>query len=154
MGWGGIATSGWRGRSFSLGIADAVTVCARNAAGADAAATVIANAVDLPGHAAIIRAPADSIQAETDLGGRLVTRGVGTLHPLEVGRALDAGARVAGRLRAAGLIVAAVLHCQGQTRVCSGRQSGLGQQADGPPERDGGVEGGVDHGCHPGPVFG
>ena len=46
----GIATSGWRGRSFSLGIADAVTVLAATAAEADAAATMIANAVDLPGH--------------------------------------------------------------------------------------------------------
>ena len=46
----GIATSGWRGRSFSLGIADAVTVLADSAAAADAAATIIANAVDLPGH--------------------------------------------------------------------------------------------------------
>ena len=33
----GIATSGWRGRSFSLGIADAVTVLADRAATADAA---------------------------------------------------------------------------------------------------------------------
>ena len=40
----GIATSGWRGRSFSLGIADAVTVLAETAAQADAAATIIANA--------------------------------------------------------------------------------------------------------------
>ena len=49
----GIATSGWRGRSFSLGIADAVTVLAVTASVADAAATLIANAVDLPGHPAI-----------------------------------------------------------------------------------------------------
>ena len=48
----GVATSGWRGRSFSLGIADAVTVLARSAAVADAAATLIANAVDLPDHPA------------------------------------------------------------------------------------------------------
>jgi ApbE superfamily uncharacterized protein (UPF0280 family) len=43
----GVATSGWRGRSFSLGIADSVTVLAPTAAQADAAATVIANAVDV-----------------------------------------------------------------------------------------------------------
>jgi len=43
----GVATSGWRGRSFSLGIADAVTVLARTGAEADAAATLIANAVGL-----------------------------------------------------------------------------------------------------------
>src|SRR5213083_2135808 len=44
----GIATSGRHGRSFSLGLADAVTVLARTASQADAAATIIANAVDLP----------------------------------------------------------------------------------------------------------
>ncbi len=57
----GLATSGWRGRSFSLGIADAVTVLARSGAEADAAATLVANAVDLPGHPAIRRAPAVSL---------------------------------------------------------------------------------------------
>ena len=46
-GIGGIATSGARGRSFSLGIADSVTVLARDAATADVAATLIANAVDI-----------------------------------------------------------------------------------------------------------
>ena len=51
----GIATSGWRGRSHSLGIADAVTVLARSAALADAAATLIANAVDVD-HPGIHRA--------------------------------------------------------------------------------------------------
>ena len=35
----GVATSGWRGRSFSLGIADSVTVLAATAAQADAAAS-------------------------------------------------------------------------------------------------------------------
>src|SRR5215471_8358143 len=66
----GIATSGWRGRSFSLGIADAVTVLATTAAQADAAATIIANAVDLPGHPAIIRQPANELQPDSDLGPR------------------------------------------------------------------------------------
>ena len=49
-----MATSGWRGRSFSLGIADAVTVLAADAPACDAAATIIANAVDLPGHPKLI----------------------------------------------------------------------------------------------------
>jgi len=53
----GVATSGWRGRSQSLGIADAVTVLARTAAAADAAATLIANAVHVD-HPAIRRLPA------------------------------------------------------------------------------------------------
>jgi ApbE superfamily uncharacterized protein (UPF0280 family) len=43
----GIATSGRGGRSFSLGIADSATVLARTAAAADAAATLIANAVNV-----------------------------------------------------------------------------------------------------------
>ena len=73
----GIATSGWRGRSFSLGIADAVTVLAKDAAAADAAATLIANAVDLPGHSAIIRQPANELSPDSDLGERLVTTASG-----------------------------------------------------------------------------
>jgi ApbE superfamily uncharacterized protein (UPF0280 family) len=113
----GLATSGWRGRSFSLGIADAVTVLAATAAEADAAATVIANAVDLPGHSAIHRTPASELQPDSDLRGRRVTTAVEALTPGEIGRALDGGARVAGRLLREGLIAAAAMHCQGTTRV-------------------------------------
>ncbi|HSP24538.1 MAG TPA: UPF0280 family protein, partial [Saliniramus sp.] len=75
----GIATSGWRGRSFSLGIADSVTVFARDAAQADVAATMIANAVDLPRHPAVIREPAAALAPDSDLGERLVTVEVGML---------------------------------------------------------------------------
>ena len=75
----GIATSGYLGRSFSLGIAEAVTVLAPTAAMADAAATVIANAVDLPNHPAIQRVPANSLQPDSDLGAIPVTRTVGRL---------------------------------------------------------------------------
>jgi ApbE superfamily uncharacterized protein (UPF0280 family) len=77
----GIATSGWRGRSFSLGIADAVTVLADTAAAADAAATVVANAVDLPGMAGIVRVPAVTLDPDSDLGRRCVTRAVPVLDP-------------------------------------------------------------------------
>ena len=113
----GIATSGWRGRSFSLGIADAVTVLAANASIADAAATLIANAVDLPGHAAILREPANTIQPDTDLGFRLVTVGVGQLSPGEVGAALARGAAEARRLIANGTVTACALHLCGETRT-------------------------------------
>ena len=82
----GVATSGRHGRSFSLGIADAVTVLARTASRADAAATIIANAVDLPGHTAIVRCPAHDLQPDSDLGARLVTRGVGKLSKSEIER--------------------------------------------------------------------
>jgi ApbE superfamily uncharacterized protein (UPF0280 family) len=113
----GVATSGRHGRSFSLGIADAVTILARTAAQADAAATIIANAVDLPGHPAIVRCPAQELQPDSDLGARLVTRNVAPLRNFEIASALEAGADKAGALFAAGLIDGAALHLQGQTRV-------------------------------------
>jgi hypothetical protein len=111
----GIATSGRHGRSFSLGIADAVTVLARTASQADAAATIIANAVDLPGHPAIVRWPADQLQPDSDLGARLVTRDVGELSYDEIERALAAGANCARKLLAAGLIEGATLRLLGET---------------------------------------
>ncbi len=113
----GVATSGWRGRSFSLGIADAVTVLAERAAAADAAATIIANTVDLPGHPAIERVAACELAPDSDLGSRLVTQAVGVLTVDDVDLALAAGARTAERLLKMGLIRAAALSLQGETRV-------------------------------------
>ena len=113
----GVATSGWRGRSFSLGIADAVTVLADRAAAADAAATIIANAVDLPGHPAIVRVPACDLAPDSDLGTREVTQSVGPLAEAEVDRALVAGMHTAERLRRMGLIRAAALNLCGETRL-------------------------------------
>jgi ApbE superfamily uncharacterized protein (UPF0280 family) len=113
----GIATSGRHGRSFSLGIADAVTVLARTAAQADAAATIIANAVDLPGHPAILRRPAHDLQPDSDLGARLVTRDVGDLSRYEIEAALEAGADKARALLARGLIESAALRLHGETRI-------------------------------------
>ncbi|OWJ59074.1 UPF0280 family protein, partial [Inquilinus limosus] len=128
----GIATSGWRGRSFSLGIADAVTILAAGAAEADAAATVVANAVDLPGHPAITRVPARELQPDSDLGDRPVTRGVGPLSPVEIDAALEAGAAMAETLIARGLIRAAALHLAGETRTV-----GLGALESPLPSREG-----------------
>lgn len=112
----GIATSGWRGRSFSLGIADAVTVVARTAAMADAAATMVANAVDLD-HSGIQRRPAREVQCDSDLGDRLVTVAVALLMPEERAAALAAGLRAAETFRARGLIEGAALFLQGERRV-------------------------------------
>jgi ApbE superfamily uncharacterized protein (UPF0280 family) len=107
----GIATSGWRGRSFSLGIADSVTVLARTAAEADAAATMIANAVDVD-DIRIARRPACDLKDGSDLGAMPVTVAVPELEPELVRRALHAGLRRAQALRSAGLIWSAVLVCQ------------------------------------------
>ena len=113
----GVATSGRHGRSFSLGIADAVTVLARTASQADAAATIIANAVDLPGHPAIVRVPANELQSDNDLGARLVTRDVGELSDHEIEDALESGAARARELLVAGLIEGAALRLLGETVV-------------------------------------
>jgi uncharacterized protein len=113
----GIATSGWRGRSFSLGIADAVTVLADRAATADAAATIIANAVDLPGHPRILRMPARDLAPDSDLGEIPVTQAVGELTAAEKNEALTRGVTTAESLLQRKLIYAAALCLQGDTRV-------------------------------------
>ena len=116
----GIATSGWRGRSFSLGMADAVTVLADRAATADAAATIIANAVDLPGHPRIVRVPARQLAPDSDLGEIPVTQAVGKLTVAEINEALTRGVTTAESLLQQKLIHAAALCLQGETRVVGG----------------------------------
>ena len=112
----GLATSGWRGRSMSLGIADAVTVLAGCAADADA--TLIANAVNVY-HPAIERRPASNLMDENDLGDRPVMVAVGVLPRSVIEAALDAGAVVAETMRHRGLIHSAYLALQGAVRTVS-----------------------------------
>lgn len=112
----GIATSGWRGRSQSLGIADAVTVLARSAAEADAAATLVANAVNAE-HPAVRRVPARQVKEDSDLGDLPVTVAVGPLPEDAVEAALDAGLGAARSLRRRGLLDAAFLSLHGRTRA-------------------------------------
>ncbi len=115
----GVATSGWRGRSWSLGIADSVTVLARDGATADAAATMVANAVDID-HPGIERRRACEVDDNTDLGGHLVTTAVGPLPEDAVTRALAQGAAHAQALVDAGLVWGAVLALRSQHRVVGG----------------------------------
>ena len=119
----GMATSGWRGRSLSFGIADAVTVLAESAAAADAAATLIANAVTVD-HPAIERTPAQSLREESDLGRRLVTVEVGPLPADARAAALDAGLAEAQAMQRAGLIDSARLALQGETRMLASVEAG------------------------------
>lgn len=121
----GIATSGWRGRSHSLGIADAVTVLARTAAGADVAATLIANAVDLPGHPGVARTQANTLSPDSDLGARLVTTDVRNLTKTEVQQALDRGTEFARTCLAKELILAATLTLGPETRLVTQDQKAL-----------------------------
>lgn len=112
----GLATSGWRGRSQSLGIADAVTVLAPTAAQADAAATLIANAVNVD-HPAIERRPARALKEDSDLGDLPVTVAVPRLPAVSVQRALQNGLATARAMQQGGLICAAYLALQGQVET-------------------------------------
>ena len=126
QGIGGLATSGVGGRSFTLGIADSVTVFASSAAAADAAATLIANAVDLPEHPAIVRRPADELNPESDLGKRMVVTQRGILADDEIQEALSYGENSALGMAESGLIVSAALYLRGVSRFVG---MGEGQQA-------------------------
>ena len=121
----GVATSGWRGRSFSFGIADSVTVLAATAAQADAAASMIANAVNVD-HPGIVRQPAHSLRDMTDLGDLAVTVDVPRLPANLVQQALQNGWQCARKCQAQGWIAAAFLVCQGQSMALT-----LGGAVDG-----------------------
>jgi ApbE superfamily uncharacterized protein (UPF0280 family) len=75
----GVTTSGRGGRSFTRGIASAVTVVAQNASIADAAATAIANACFVE-DSRIVQLPAEKIDPSTDLKGVNITVDVGALN--------------------------------------------------------------------------
>ena len=110
----GIATSGWRGRSLSLGIADSVTVLAATAAAADAAATMIANAVDVA-DARIVRRPAREVRDDSDLGELPVTVDVPPLEDALVREAIASGLARAREIERAGLLATALIVCQGRS---------------------------------------
>ena len=119
----GLATSGWRGRSYSFGIADSVTVLANNAAAADVAATLIGNAVDVD-DPAIDRCSAKALDPDSDLGENMVTVGVGELSERQILVALRNGCEVAEEMRGAGLIIGAYLKL-GTCNCSVGRIEGL-----------------------------
>ncbi len=90
MGIEGVATSGLGGRSFTKGIASAVTVLSERASVADASATVIGNHTNVE-DPNIIRSFAEEIYPDTDIKGELVTLKVGRLSREKVVEALENG---------------------------------------------------------------
>ena len=125
----GVATSGWQGRSWSFGIADAVTVLAESAAAADVAATLIANNVNVE-HPTIERAPAWELDDQTDLGSRLVTVDVGRLDTEAVESALSKGMQTAQNMCDCGLITAAVLVLKDEIRAIGDVPAALPETAN------------------------
>ena len=117
-GVGGVATSGFGGRSFTKGIASAATVLAEDASLADAAATVVGNYTNVedPG---VSRSRAEAIYPETDIAGEWVTTGVGALPPERAEEALQNGFRKARALVERGLIKGALIAVKQKVRWTS-----------------------------------
>jgi ApbE superfamily uncharacterized protein (UPF0280 family) len=97
-----------------FGIAETVTVSAQTAARAAAAAAVIADSVDLPGHSAVTRVPADLLDPGSPWGARPVVRAVGRLDADDVAAALAAGRMSAERMIEAGTISGCVVALRGE----------------------------------------
>jgi hypothetical protein len=104
----GVATSGMGGRSFTRGIASAVTVISESASLADAAATAIANACFVEDNS-IVQIPAENIDSNTDLKGVNVTVGIGILPPEKMILAVETALSRANALRRQGLIIGAFI---------------------------------------------
>ena len=119
---GGVATSGWTGRSFSTGVADVVTVWAGDCATADAAATWIAGRTDL-NSGKVSRSPARDLDPGTDIPLLQVTRGVGRLTKEEREEALAAGQAESRKLIERNVIQGVFLAVQGEHRWLCGPAS-------------------------------
>lgn len=113
MGIGGVATSGFGGRSFTKGIASSATVFAKKASLADAAATVIGNFTNID-DPDISRTLAERIYPDTDIVGQWVTTHVGKLPSEKVMQALENGLSRARRLHQKGLIYGTFITLQGR----------------------------------------
>jgi ApbE superfamily uncharacterized protein (UPF0280 family) len=113
---GGVASSGWSGRSHSPGVADLVTVWAENAALADAAATHIAGAAQVRSSTVQQRRATD-VDPMSDLGDMLITTAVGRLTPGQRRKALNRGTSVAEKLCAAGIIRGAIIRVQQDSAI-------------------------------------
>ena len=112
----GINTSGLGGRSFTRGIATAVTAVANCSSMADAAATAIANACFVK-DANIIQVPAERIAPDTDLRGIPVTVAVGSLSTAKINTALQNALCKAENLTQKGMIHGALVVAKGKIVV-------------------------------------
>jgi uncharacterized protein len=109
----GINTSGLGGRSFTRGIASAVTVFAKTSTIADAAATGIANECYVNDRA-IIQLPAEQLDPNTDLQGVPVTVEVGHLSEELWSKAIAQAKRKAETLVSKDIIQGAVIVADGK----------------------------------------
>ena len=113
MGIGGVATSGLGGRSFTKGIASAVTVLSGTASFSDTAATVIGNFTNVE-DPNIVRNLAEEIYPDTDIAGEWVTLKVGKLSQEKIEEAVNRGLSKAYSIFQKGLIKGALIALQGK----------------------------------------
>jgi hypothetical protein len=113
MGIGGVATSGFGGRSFTKGIASAATVLSKTAAISDAAATVIGNFTNVE-DPNIMRSIAEKIYPDTDIAGEWVTIEVGKLSEKRIDEAMNRGLSKAYSICQKGLINGAMIALKGR----------------------------------------
>ena len=110
----GLATSGWRGRSVSRGIADAVVVVAPASAAADAAATYIGNAVGDDKIACVTRQKAGDLDPASDIPDVAVTVACGKLTEAEKERAIANGMKAAKKIIEKGIVKEVGIYLQGK----------------------------------------
>ncbi|HEY3276988.1 MAG TPA: hypothetical protein VGJ94_10235 [Syntrophorhabdaceae bacterium] len=115
----GLATSGFGGRSFTLGLADMATVLAVNAAVADAAATSICNAVNVESDK-VVRRKAAEIDPSSDIADEWITVKRGILDESLVKRALEKGLAWAQALKDRQSILDAVIRLGNHSVATSG----------------------------------
>lgn len=108
----GVATSGFGGRSFTLGLADSVTVIAATGALADAAATFIGNCTNTETEQ-VKRRKAYEIDPLTDIPDYEVTIQIKPLNNSDIIKALENGLDNAANLRARNTIYDAIIKIQG-----------------------------------------
>ena len=113
---GGIATSGFGGRSFTKGIATAAVAVATNASLADVTATLLGNAtnVDSP---LIERQLAEDVYPATDIRGHWVTTKVGAISESEIEEAIENGFAKAREFQDKRLILGALIALRQQVRI-------------------------------------
>jgi len=109
----GVATSGFGGRSLTLGVADSATVLARSGAIADAAATFICNKTSVESHC-VVKRRASEIDPLSDIAEEWVTVKVGDLNSNLVKAALQGGLDAGEWLKQKGIISDAVILLQGK----------------------------------------
>ncbi len=117
----GVTTSGFGGRSFTRGIASAVTVVADQASIADTAATAIANACTVT-DAAIVRKPARALDPATDIPDIDVTVAIGPLPSEKKQIALNRALEKANVLVREKHIIGALLTIDGEKVITTGLQ--------------------------------